>query len=68
MILLETLQKACLVVTIIGAIVWGLIGLFDFNVVTAIFGEASFMSKLIYTLVGITGLINIGILFDHIEK
>ena len=68
MILLETLQKACLVVTIIGAIVWGLIGLFDFNIVTAIFGEASFMSKLIYTLVGITGLINIGILFDHIEK
>ncbi len=68
MILLETLQKTCLVVTIIGAIVWGLIGLFDFNIVTAIFGEASFMSKLIYTLVGITGLINIGILFDHIEK
>ena len=65
---METLQKTCLVVTIIGAIVWGLIGLFDFNIVTAIFGEASFMSKLIYTLVGITGLINIGILFDHIEK
>ncbi len=65
---METLQKACLVVTIIGAIVWGLIGLFDFNLVTAIFGETSFMPKVIYTLVGITGLINIGILFDHIEK
>ena len=68
MILLETLQKACLVVTIIGAVNWGLIGLFDFNLVATLFGEATFMSKVIYTLVGITGLINIGILFDHIEK
>ena len=68
MIILETLQKVCLVVTIIGAVVWGLIGIFDFNLVSYIFGEESMLSRIIYTLVGITGLINIGILFDHIEK
>ena len=67
MIILETLQKICLVFTIIGAIVWGLIGLFDFNLVAYIFGEGSMLSRIIYTIVGITGLINIGLLFNHIE-
>ena len=65
--IMETLQKICLVFTIIGAIVWGLIGFFDFNLVTWIFGE-SIMSRIIYIIVGICGLINIGILFNHIES
>ena len=64
---METFQKVCLVITIIGAIVWGIIGLFDYNIVAGIFGTGT-LARIIYTLVGITGLINIGILFDHIEK
>jgi uncharacterized membrane protein YuzA (DUF378 family) len=63
---MEVFQKVCLVITIIGAINWGLIGLFDFNLVETIFGVSVF-SKIVYILVGITGLINIGILFNHIE-
>ncbi len=65
---METLQKIALVITIIGAVNWGLIGLFDFNLVAAIFGEATLFSRIIYSLVGICGLINIGILFNHIES
>lgn len=65
---METIQKICLVITIIGAIVWGLIGLFDFNMITALFGENSFFPRVVYTIVGITGLINIGILFEHINE
>ena len=64
---METLQKACLVITIIGAINWGLIGLFDFNLVDTLFGVDSLFSNIVYILVGICGLINIGILFNHIE-
>jgi len=64
---METLQKACLVVTIIGAVNWGLIGLLDFDLVAYLFGEMSMLSRTVYTLVGITGLINIGLLFNHIE-
>ena len=60
---MQTLQKVALVFTIIGALNWGLIGIFDFNLVDAIFGTASVLSRIIYTLVGITGLINIGLLF-----
>ena len=65
---METLQKICLVVTIIGAVNWGLIGLFDFNLVSTLFGTDSSLTRIVYTLVGITGLINIGILFEHIEN
>lgn len=64
---METLQKVCLVFTIIGAIVWGLIGFFDFNIVTSIFGD-SIISRIIYIIVGICGLINICLLFKHIEE
>lgn len=65
---METFQKICLVITIIGALVWGLIGLFDFNLVSALFGTESAVTKVVYTLVGITGLINVGLLFNHIEE
>ena len=68
MIILETLQKVCLVITIIGALNWGLIGLFDFNLVESLFGAETMIPRIIYTLVGISGLINIGILFNHLEK
>lgn len=65
---METFQKICLVITVLGAITWGLIGLFDFNIVDALFGDDSTLSRIVYTLVGITGLINIGLLFNHIEE
>lgn len=46
----------CLTLSIIGAINWGIIGTFDFNIVSAIFGNATFLSRLIYALVGLSGL------------
>ena len=65
---METLQKIALIFTIIGAVNWGLIGLFDVNLVTLIFGEGSLLSRIVYIIVGLTGLINIGILFSHIDN
>jgi len=47
---------AALVLTIIGAINWLLIGLFRFNLVSAIFGEMSTLSRIVYILVGLSGL------------
>ncbi|MGM7634065.1 DUF378 domain-containing protein [Bacillus sp. Hm123] len=58
------LQRFALALTIIGAINWGLIGLFRFDLVAAIFGgQTSGLSRTIYTLVGLAGLINLGLLF-----
>ena len=54
---MNALQKTALVFTVIGAINWGLIGLFNFNLVDSLFGQNSFLSMLIYIVVGIAGLI-----------
>lgn len=64
---METFQKTTLVFTVIGAINWGLIGFFNFNLVEALFGADSMLSGIVYAIVGICGLINIGILFNHFE-
>ncbi len=61
---MKTLQKVCLVFTIIGAINWGLIGLFDFNLVSTLFGDENVITRIVYVLVGIAGVINIGLLFE----
>lgn len=65
---METLQKIALVFTVIGAINWGLIGFFDFNLVANLFGDTSMLSRIIYMIVGIAGIINIYTLFSHIES
>ena len=65
---MESLQKIALVFTIIGALVWGMIGLFDFNLVETLFGNVYIIARIIYIIVGVCGLMNIGLLFNHIEK
>ena len=64
---MTTLQKVCLAITIIGGINWGLVGLLDFNLVEAIFGIESIIPRIIYSLVGLTSLINIGILLMDLD-
>lgn len=53
---MKVLNCVCLTIAIIGAINWGLIGFFDFNLVSAIFGDATAFSRVIYALVGLSGL------------
>lgn len=65
---MATLQKIALIFTIIGALNWGLIGLFDFNLVTSIFGTTSMITRIIYSIVGICGIINLGIFFINFEE
>ena len=64
---METIYKICLFFTVLGAINWGLIGLFDFNLVTAIFEEGSIIVRIIYSIIGLCGLVNIGIFFNRLE-
>ena len=61
------LQKIALVFTIIGAIVWGIYGLFDVNIIAKLFNNVSRLEKVIYVVVGVCGLINIGLLFTNFE-
>lgn len=50
------LDYTAIVISAIGALNWGLIGLFRFNLVSWIFGDMSWISRIIYVLVGICGL------------
>lgn len=62
---MQTLKRIALVLVIIGAINWGLIGLFEFDLVASLFGgQTSGLARIIYTLVGISGIICLSILFD----
>lgn len=64
---METLQKILLVFTIIGAINWGLVGLFDLDLVAFMFGNMSLLARIIYVLIAICGIVNIGILWNRLE-
>lgn len=62
---MDILKRVALILLIIGGINWGLIGLFQFDLVAAIFGDQNaVLSRVIYTLVGISALISLAILFD----
>ena len=67
---MNVLNKIFLTLLIIGGLNWGLVGLFQYDLVAAIFGGAvSLMRRIVYTLVGISGLYCITMLFyrtsDH---
>jgi uncharacterized membrane protein YuzA (DUF378 family) len=53
---LRTVDTIALVLVLIGAINWGLVGLFSFDLVAALFGEMTTLSRIIYTLVGAAGV------------
>lgn len=59
------MNVVALILMIAGAINWGLIGFFDFNLVDAIFGVGSLLSRIIYALVGVAGLWGIVMLFQR---
>ena len=53
---MNLIVKIAEILVIIGAINWGLIGLLNFDLVAKIFGEFSFLTRTIYTLVGLSGI------------
>ena len=57
---MSVVRKIALVILIIGALNWGLIGLFDFNLVGFLFdGISEIISRVIYSLVGVAGIASI---------
>jgi uncharacterized protein len=53
---MKGLRQVAYVLVIIGALNWGLVGFFNFNIVTAIFGAMAGLEKIIYMLVGLSGI------------
>ena len=65
---MNIVQKSCLFFTIVGAVNWGLIGLFNFDLVATLFGPMSVAARVIYTIVGIAGLVNIMLFFVDLDE
>ena len=53
---MKVINYIVLIISIIGCVNWGLIGLFDFNLVDMLFGVGSILSRAVYILVGICGI------------
>lgn len=64
---MKLLYSIALTLVIVGALNWLLIGIFNFDLVASIFGTMSLFSRIIYTLVGISGIIAIG-LYKNINE
>ena len=65
---MKVLQKIALTLTIIGALNWGMVGLFQIDLVASLFnGSDEIISRIIYTIIAIAGIINIGILLEPID-
>ena len=62
------LDKIALILVIIGALNWGSIGFFGFDLVGVLFGgQGSVLARIIFALVGVAGLWSIGLLFKEKE-
>lgn len=52
------LKYASYILVLIGAINWGLVGFFEFDLVASLFGERSVLSKLVYDIVGLSAIVS----------
>ncbi len=65
---METLYKIALALIIIGALNWGMVGLFDVNLVTLLFGKESVLTNITYAIIGICGLISTALLLKPLDE
>lgn len=65
---MNTIYKVALVMVIIGAVNWGMVGIFNVNLVSLLFGVDTFLTNFVYALVGICGLISTGVLLKPLDK
>ena len=65
---MNTLFKSALVLSIIGCINWGLVGLLNFNLVEYLLGDGSLLTRVVYVLVMVAGLITAGIFTKNLDR
>ncbi len=53
---INTLDWIFIVLLVVGGLNWGLVGLFDFDLVASIFGEGSALARIVYSLVGVSSV------------
>lgn len=59
---MEIIRKIAVILTLIGGLNWGLVGVLDLDLVALIFGPMTILSRIVY---GLVGLSSIYLIFDH---
>lgn len=62
---MHILRMIAYALVITGALVWGIVGFFGYNIVSAVFGDMTILSRIIYALVGVSGIV---LLATHREE
>ncbi len=65
---MEILKKVALVLVIIGGLNWGLVGLFDFDLVANLLGDMTLLSRVVYGLVGLSAVVVLLTSFNFKKK
>ena len=65
---MNALYKTCLVIAAIGCIHWGLLGIFDFNLIEFLFGNATIITRRVYIIVAVAGAITLGLLPKDLDR
>ena len=64
---MNTLYKTALAIAIVGCLNWGLVGILNFNLVEFLFGNSTILTRVVYTLVALSGLITLGIFTKNLD-
>ena len=64
---MNMLNKTCLAIATVGCLNWGLVGLLNFNLVEFLFGNSTIITRLVYILVAISGIVQLGILTKDLD-
>lgn len=65
---MNTLYKTALSIAIIGCINWGLVGIFNYNLVEFLFGDGTILTRVVYVLVAISGIVSLGIFTKDLDR
>jgi uncharacterized membrane protein YuzA (DUF378 family) len=65
---MNTLYKTALLIAIVGCLNWGLVGILNFNLVEFLFGDGALLTRIVYVLVMVAGLITIGLFTKDLDK
>lgn len=63
---MKVIKIIAFVLTVIGALNWGLVGVLKFDLVAAVFGELSMISRIVYSLVGLSGVITLLTVYSNL--
>ena len=64
---MKTLQMICLVLIIVGAINWGLVGILNFDLVVFLFGAGSLLTRIVYTVICVAAIVYAASLFLEMD-